>query len=311
MHGVHDAWMWAARLLRFGGRVLSAFSRNRGVLLAGGVGYNALLSLVPFLTLVVATLSILFQEERILGILRPELTALIPQHADAVLEAAQSFLHTPASTRAISVVSMLFFSSVALRMLEQAVAALFHASTRAMHRRIWISVLLPYLFMLVLMVALLCVTLLTAAVDALGERQLRLFGLQRPLASGIRALLRLSELLGLVVLFAGLYRVLPVIKISLRRAAIGGLAAAVLWRLMSLLMGYFFANISTVNVLYGSLATVVVVLLSLEMLFVILLLGAQVIAELEANAAAGLRWYEAPRENEHRDASKGETGGSG
>jgi uncharacterized BrkB/YihY/UPF0761 family membrane protein len=51
-----------------------------------------------------------------------------------------------------------------------------------------------------------------------------------------------------------------------------------------------------VNVLYGSLATVIVVLLSLEIVFVILLFGAQVIAELEASSTAGLRWYEEPRQ---------------
>lgn len=298
MDPVRDAGKWVARALRFAGRVLRAFSRNRGVLLAGGVGYNALLSLVPFLTLVVAALSVLFDEARILDTLRPELAALVPRHADAVLQAAQSFLHTPASTRAISVVSMLFFSSIAFRMLEQAMAAIFHASGRTVHRSFWMSALLPYLFLLVLMVALLGVTLLTAAVDALAARQLRMFGLQRPLASGITLLLRVSGFLGLVVLFAGIYRVLPVVRISFRRAVVGGLAAAVLWRLAALFLAYFFTNISMVDVLYGSLATVVVVLLSLEMVFVILLLGAQVIAELEAGAAAGLRWYETPRAGE-------------
>ncbi|WP_242394812.1 YihY/virulence factor BrkB family protein [Anaeromyxobacter oryzisoli] len=296
MDPVRNTSEWATRLLRFTGRALRAFSRNRGVLLAGGVGYNALLSLVPFLTLAVATLSIVFDEARILDTLRPELTALVPQHADAILEAAQAFLHTEASTRVLSVVSMLFFSSIAFRMLEQAVAAIFHTSARTAHRSFWVSALLPYLFMLVLMVALLGITLLTAGLDALDEHQLRLFGLQRPLASGIKLLLRLSGFLGLVVLFAGIYRVLPVIKISGRRALVGGLAAAALWRLTALFMVYFFANISTVNVLYGSLATVVVVLLSLEIVFVILLLGAQVIAELEASAAAGVHWYEKPRE---------------
>jgi YihY family inner membrane protein len=281
-------------VLRFGGRVLRAFSRNRGVLLAGGVGYNALLSLVPFLTLVVAALSIPFEEARILDTVRRELSVLVPQHADAIVQAAQSFLRTPASTRALGVASMLFFSSIAFRMLEQAVAAIFHPSGRAVHRRFWISALLPYLFMLALMFALLCVTLLTAAVDALDEHQLRLIGFERPLATGMRALLRLSGFLGLVVVFAGIYRVLPVVRVTFRRAAIGGLAAAVLWRLTALFMVYFFANLSSVNLLYGSLATVVVVLLSLEIVFVILLLGAQVIAELEASAAAGLRWYETP-----------------
>jgi membrane protein len=68
----------------------------------------------------------------------------------------------------------------------------------------------------------------------------------------------------------------------------------VLWRLTAVFMVCFFANISMVNVLYGSLATVIVVLLSLEIVFIILLLGAQVIAELEASFTAGLRWFEAP-----------------
>lgn len=295
MDPVRDASRWSIRLLRFAGRAVRAFSQNRGVLLAGGVGYNALLSLVPFLTLAVAALSLVFDEARILDILRPELSALVPQHADAVLQAAQAFLRTEASTRAFSVVAMLFFSSIAFRMLEQAVAAIFHASSPA-HRSFWVSALLPYLFMLVLMIALLGVTLLTASLDALGEHPLRLFGLQRPLAFGIKLLLRASGFLGLVLVFAGIYRVLPVARISARRALVGGLAAAVLWRLTASFMVYFFTNLSMVNVLYGSLATVVVVLLSLEIVFVILLLGAQVIAELEASSVAGLRWYEAPRE---------------
>jgi hypothetical protein len=37
-----------------------------------------------------------------------------------------------------------------------------------------------------------------------------------------------------------------------------------------------------------------VVLLYLEIAFIILLLGAQLIAELEASPAAGLPWYEKP-----------------
>lgn len=282
------------RLLRFAGRVLGSFWENRGILLAGGVGYNALLSLVPFLTLSVAALSVFFDEGRILAMLRPELTQLVPQHADAVLQAAQTFLQNQASTRVVSVVLMLLFSSVAFRMLEEAVAAIFHTPGRIAHRRFWVSALLPYMFMLLLMVCLFLITLLTVGLDALDHLPLGAFALGRPLAYGIKQLLRLSGFLGLVALFAGIYRVLPVVRISARRALLGGLAAAVLWRLTAAFVVYFFANLSMVNVLYGSLATVVVVLLSLEVVFIILLLGAQVIAELEASSAAGMRWYERP-----------------
>jgi uncharacterized BrkB/YihY/UPF0761 family membrane protein len=60
-------------------------------------------------------------------------------------------------------------------------------------------------------------------------------------------------------------------------------------------MVYYFASLSMVNVIYGSLATVVVMLLFMEIAFIILLLGAQVIAELQASASAGVPWWERPK----------------
>ncbi|HEY3447379.1 MAG TPA: YihY/virulence factor BrkB family protein [Myxococcales bacterium] len=288
-------WTFLSRLLRFGGRVVGAFLSNRGILLAGGVGYNVLLSLVPFLTLAVASLSVFFEEERILGIVRSELNMLVPQHADTILQAVQTFLQNQAATRAVSFVFLLLFSGIAFRMLEEAVAAIFQTHTGLASRRFWVSALLPYVFNLVLMSALFLVTLLNSGLDALGHGSVRLLGVELFLASSARLLLRVAGFAGLVVLFAGIYRFLPVVRISLRRAFIGGFCAAVLWRLVAFLMAYYFTNISMVNLIYGSLATVIVVLLFLETAFVILLLGAQVIAELEASAAAGLRWDERPR----------------
>ena len=59
-------------------------------------------------------------------------------------------------------------------------------------------------------------------------------------------------------------------------------------------MMYYFLNISFVNVIYGSLATIIVLLISLEVGSIILLLGAQVIAELERSERAGMPWYSSP-----------------
>ncbi|MCU0693244.1 MAG: hypothetical protein MUF54_17770 [Polyangiaceae bacterium] len=71
--------------MRFAVRVVRAFLQHRGILLAGGVGFNTLLSLVPFLTVTVAVLSLFFDTDRILTILRPQLATLVPQHADLLL----------------------------------------------------------------------------------------------------------------------------------------------------------------------------------------------------------------------------------
>jgi len=294
MDRLHHPFRWLVRLARFVGRVVSAFLGNHGVLLAGGVGYNALLSMVPFLTLSVAALSVFFDEARILGILGSELHLLVPQHTDALLEAVKTFLRNQATTSAVSFAILLFFSGIAFRMLEEAVAAIFRTHTARARRRFWVSALLPYVFILLLMSALFFVTLLTSGLDALGDHSLRFFGVELSLASSLKWLLELAGFLGLVVLFTAIYRVLPVAKIALSRALVGGLCAAVLWRLVSWFMAYYFANISMVNLVYGSLATVIVMLLFLEIAFIILLLGAQVIAELESSAAAGLPWYEKP-----------------
>lgn len=292
---LRGSWTWLGHLVRFVGRVVGAFLRNRGILLAGGVGYNALLSLVPSLTLAVAVLSLFFDETQIMGFLRPELRLLVPQHTDTVLQTAETFLQNRAATSVVSIVFLLFFSSIAFRMLEEAVNAIFRTSSHGARRRFWVSALLPYVFMLLLMIALLLMTLVTSGVDALGDRTVRLLGRSLSLATGATWLLRLVGFLGLVLLFATIYRVLPVTKVSLRRALIGGLCAAVLWRLVGRFMVYYFSHISAVNLIYGSLATVIVLLLFLETVFIILLLGAQVIAELEASSAAALPWYEKPK----------------
>jgi membrane protein len=288
-------WTTLKRFLGFVGRVVAAFLRNRGILLAGGVGYNALLSLVPFLTLTVATLSLFFDEQRILNILRPQLRVMVPQHADAILQNVQAFFRNQVTLSVVSIVVLLFFSSLAFRMLEEAVAGIFHVSgATARRRRFWVSAVLPYLFIVLLVIGLFLTTLLTSGLDAMGGHSVRLLGVERSLAPTARLLLRLVGFVGLVIAFSGIYRVVPVIRVSLRRALIGGLCAAGLWRLVGLFMVYYFTKISMVNLIYGSLATVIVVLLFLEAAFVILLFGAQVIAELEASATAGLRWFEKP-----------------
>jgi len=292
--GVSDPVLLAWRVLRFARRVVAAFLRNRGILLAGGVGYNALLSIVPFLTLTLAILSSFVDEALILGALRRELTFLLPQHADSVLQTAHDFLDHPAATSAVSVAVLLFFSSIAFRMLEEAVATIFHGAGGTARRSVWISALLPYLFVALLMISIFVLTLLSAVADSLGGSAVSASGLKVPTALWARLLLRVAGFAGLVLLFAGIYKVLPVERISRRLAFVGGLCAASLWYGVGVLLSYYFTSLSMVNVLYGSLATVVVLLLLLEGGFIIVLLGAQVIAELAASAAAGVPWYEPP-----------------
>ncbi|MFO7647069.1 MULTISPECIES: YihY/virulence factor BrkB family protein [Halomonas] len=292
----HVAFTLLPRVGRFLWRVITAFLRNRGILLAGGVGYNILLSIVPLFALLVVLLARVVDEAHLLGVLSVQARHLAPAHAEVLLEAVRALLDSREVIGIFGFPVLLLFSSFAFRMLEDALAIIFHAPDAHPHgRSAWVSVLMPYAFMLVLGAGLLALTLLVTLASSVNALWLALFDRELPLAGLSETALNLTSFLGVFLLFSAIYKVLPVVKVALRRAIVGGLVAALLWEGVRLLLVYYFANISFVNAVYGSLATLIVVLLSLEVGAIILLLGAQVIAELERNARLGLAWHVDPR----------------
>ena len=78
-----------------------------------------------------------------------------------------------------------------------------------------------------------------------------------------------------------IYLVMPVGRLSVRHALIGGITAAFLWEMTRHVLVWYFSTLSLVNVVFGAFATVIIILLTLEAAAIILLFGAQVIAEYE------------------------------
>lgn len=265
--------------LQFVHRVLRNFLRNHGVLLAGGVGYNVLLSAVPMLALLAVLLTRVVNEGQLLEVMAVQAQHFAPANASLLLDAVRAFMESRDIIGIVGVPVMLFFSSFAFRMLEDSIAIIFHRPDNP-RRSFWVSAFLPYAFILILGAGLLALTLLFSLINAFYE------------APGL--ILYLISFVGVFILFSAIYKVLPIVRISPRRAIVGGLVAAILWEATRLLLMYYFLNISFVNVIYGSLATIIVILISLEIASIILLLGAQVIAELERSERLGLRWYVSP-----------------
>jgi len=95
-------------------------------------------------------------------------------------------------------------------------------------------------------------------------------------------LLYLTGVAGLILMLTSIYLVIPPRgRISPRHALVGGVAVGLLWEATRHVLLWYFSTLSVVGVVYGSLATTIVGLLSLEIASIMLLLGAQVIAEYE------------------------------
>jgi YihY family inner membrane protein len=267
--------------LEFAWRVLKAFRANQGLLLAGAVAYYALLSIVPFLMLVVVVLSHFIDQAELLVTLRRYLEYLVPGQSASIAAEVAHFLDNRDVITWVLGGTMLFFSSLAFTVLENAMSVIFMHRVAIRRRHFLISAILPYCYILALGAGVLIVTLVAGSLQVMGQESVRLFGYDWSLGGVSGVLLYLLGLGGEVLVLTSIYLVMPVGRLSLPHALIGGVTATLLWEIARHVLVWYFSTLSQVNVVYGSMTTAIVVMFSLEIGATLLLLGAQVISEYE------------------------------
>lgn len=266
---------------RFVRQVFASFRANQGFLLAGAVAYNTLLSIVPMFALILVLLSQFSDAQALLRTLREYLSLVAPEQTEALVAQIGVFVTNWKLVGALGVVLLLFFSSLAFTVLENAMSVIFFHRVVVRRRHFLVSAIIPYCYILLLALGMLVVNVVSGALAALDDRHITLLGRSWSLDGADTALIYLFGVAGEIVLLTSLYLVMPVGRLALRHALIGGITAALLWEITRHAMVWYFSTLSMVNLVYGSFAAAIVVLLSLEAGAIILLLGAQVIAEYE------------------------------
>lgn len=266
---------------RFVRSVIAGFRANQGFLLAGAVAYYTLLSIVPMLALILVSLSQFRETSVVIEALREYLVLVSPDQTDALLSQISLFLENWKIIGATGILLLLFFSSIAFTVLENAMSVIFFHRVAVKRRRFLVSAIIPYGYILLLAAGILLVSSVSGHLLALGDRSVVIFGHFWSLDSTSTLLIYLLGVLGEVALLTSLYLVMPVGRLAWRHALIGGVTAALLWEITRHILVWYFSTLSLVNLVYGSFGAAIVILLSLEAAAIILLLGAQVIAEYE------------------------------
>lgn len=153
-------------------------------------------------------------------------------------------------------------------------------------RHFLISPLLPYCFSLSLGAGVLLVTLVSSGLQAVGATGIDAFGWHVSLTGASRVLLYLFGLAGEIFVLTSIYLVIPVGRPTFRHALVGAITAALLWEVTRRVLVWYFATLSQVSIVYGSLTTAIVVLFSLEALTTLLLFGARLISEFERESTS-------------------------
>jgi YihY family inner membrane protein len=262
-------------------RVIRGFQRNQGLLLSGAVAYYGLLSIVPLLALLLVGLSHFIPEQVLLASVRTHLDFILPVSAEALTSQIAEFLKYRKVIGWIGTGVLIFFATLAFTVLENAMSVIFFHRVNIHRRHFLVSALIPFAFIGLLGLGVVVVSLVSGALQGLDQEQVTLFGYTWVLDGASGLVLYLLGVVGLILLMTSLYFVMPVGRIAFRHALIGGLTATVLWEIVRHILVWYFTSLSLVNMVYGSLATAIVVLLSFEFAALILLFGAQVIAEFE------------------------------
>lgn len=279
------------RTLAFGWRVFGEFRRNRGFLLASALGYNTLLSIVPLFALVIVVLSTVLDGRMVVEVIGTQIDTVMPGRSGIVTEAFGAFVEQRATIGIIGFGALLLFSALGFRVLDEAFSVVFHRNRRGRTTHPLRGFVLPLAYVLLIGIGIFALALVMVAFDALPEQGMRWFGLAVDPRAAV-PLIKLLAFIGLVLLVSSFYWIMPVAHVGPGRALVGGLVASTLWEGVRSIMVWYFANLSLVDIVYGSLGTVVVVLLGLEVAAIILLFGAEIIAELERAARGGRAWYE-------------------
>lgn len=273
--------MPVGRFLSLTLRVLRGFRRNQGLMLSGAVAYYTLLSIVPLSIIALIVLSHFIGDEELFHTLSTYIEMAVPGYAATLTEQTRVFLEHRKAVGIIGFLFMLFFSSIAFTVIESAMSVIFFDQARIRRRSFLASFIMPYSYILLMGLGIVLVSFITAAIDSLENRHVVILGWDLELGGASAVALHIFAITGEALMLTSLYMVMPVARVTFRHALTGGITVTLLWEITRRAVVWYYAVLSEVNLIYGSIAAPVVALLTLQAAAIILLLGAQVIAELE------------------------------
>ena len=153
-------------VLRHPGRfllnVLRGFRDNQGLLLAGAVAYYTLLSIIPMFALVLIVLSQYVEQTLLLDTVATMLALVAPIRSEVLATHLEAFLSNWKVIGTMGLLLLLFFSSLAFTVLENAMSMIFFHRHFRQRRHYLVSVVLPYAYISLLTAGFLVVSLMPA-----------------------------------------------------------------------------------------------------------------------------------------------------
>ncbi|MGH2348982.1 MAG: YihY/virulence factor BrkB family protein [bacterium] len=271
------------RLVRHVGSIADHTARDGILTLAASIAYAALLSIFPMLILVIALLSVFVApaaaQQAVISALAPYLPAAA---VDLVRDTLQAVVETRGTASLVALLVLLWGATSAASSLRHALNTVLKVKRpRAFWQRKVVEIALIILgggFLSLSLFASTALTLITTLPPLEAAA-----GLLR--GSGLAAL---GAVLGPWILSAAafliVYRFLPNERVRWRSLLAGTVTAVLMFEVAKGVFFWYLRTLSSYSLVYGPLAGVVVFLVWVYLTAFTLLVGAEVIAEMERTA---------------------------
>lgn len=269
---------WLKPAFDFGKNLVNEFNEDNSALVAAAVSFFIFLSLVPLLLLAVASLGFIFRSEQqafglVIDAISTYSPALAEESGPGIHLILKDVIKGSSAATGIGIIFLLWSGSQAFVNLEKAINIAWDTAPRGFIKSRIVSIALLISVGILFLLSFLA----TTAANAIQAYGFNLFGHNISEAFGFlwRFLSLLLPLAISIGTFTLIYKFLPNTKVLMTPALVGGLVAGLLWETAKQVFSWYVTNFANFNAVYGSLASVILLLLWIYYSSIVTLLGAQ------------------------------------
>jgi len=260
------------------------FDRHKLTTNAAAISFFFLLSLIPMMFILMAILGSFVQspeeaEKYLLGFVQDRIPESAQQFVleltvkSNLIQNVKGILNNRGWIALVSVASLLWTSSGAFAAIEDAMNTIFGVRSR----NYFVSRLVEMSMVVITGSLFLMSNTLTAIVATLRQNHTNIFGIDFSNLPYVWELCStVMPYILTIAMFYIIYKILPRTTIYKRAALLGATVAGILLELSIYLFAYYVKNFASYSAFYGSVAGIVISILSIYLSSIILLIGAEV-----------------------------------
>lgn len=249
------------------------FKQSNIFLLAAGVSFYGILSLFPFFILILFFSSLFFKDSVVLENIQRYIRIFPPEVSDIFLG---NLAYIMENSEVISFISFLFLLYFAFKIFSGIELALNNLYGATGIRNGWFGKLRAFAFFLVSSLVLILLFLFGNVFLVLAAK-LENLNLMKSFY-----LVFLGDVLVLTLFFSLSYKWLSARKLKFKNALVGAAVAAFLWEILKNVYGLYISSIGRYVLLYGSIGSIVFLLIWIYYSVLIFFLGAEICIEIDS-----------------------------